>query len=163
MTVISMASARQRRAMSEDAKYNQALGAEQGPPPWQDDIALCCAYARMMKAEYEMEHERIHFELGRDHGGRAWWNAPQDIQDRVHVNNHLWKTYMALCVHIAELPAKTRGEARNKRFTIGKNWLKPGNAGFRALERMREGCLADDHLFPPSLRLARLKGEAHIS
>lgn len=47
--------------------------------------------------------------------------------------------------------------------TMARQWLKPGNGGFESFTKMREGCLADDHLFPPSLKLARLKGEVRVS
>lgn len=162
MTVVSMADARRRRAMTGRAKYNAALSAQEGPPAWQNDIRHCCAYARMLKAEHAAERERIHFELLRDHDGVAWWTAPKDIQERVHENNRLWDTYLGLLQRIAALPAETRRQAQDKRATIGRQWLKPGNAGFDWFVKMREGCLADDHLFPPSSKLARLEGDVRV-
>jgi hypothetical protein len=171
MTVISMADARRRRAMTEGAKYDRALSGQASSPEWKDDVRLCCAYARVMKAEHAAERERITFDLLRNHDGIAWWNAPEGMQERVHENNRRWSAYIAMCAHLASLPARTRNEARVKRDTIGKAWLrpgreikefKPGTIGEQFAE-MRGGCLADDHLFPPSLKLARLKGQVRVS
>lgn len=162
MTVISMAAAKHRRNQTDRAKYEGALSAQHGPPEWQNDIRHCCAYARLLNAEHAVERERVNFDLLRDHKDTAWWNAPAEIQARVEENNRSWNLYIALLRHIASLPAQTRGEAQNKRYTIGKMWLRPdGTSG--AFENMRDGCLADDHLFPPSLKLARLKGAVRVT
>lgn len=161
--IIDLNAARKRRDMVDHAKYEQALAAQRGPPDWKNDIRLCCAYARLLRAEHDAENARIDFDLLREHDDCAWWEASDEIKSRVTENGDDWERYIALLVHIAALPAKTRSEAGDKRRTIGRNWLKPDVGHFKPFARMREGCLADDYLFPPSLRLERLKGRARVS
>ncbi|NVE93390.1 hypothetical protein [Altererythrobacter lutimaris] len=131
-------------------------------PAWKDSIKHCCAYANVLKAEHALEREQIKFDLLSEFDDCAWWDAPEYVRQRVEENNTRWTTYVALCEHIAALPARTRAEAGMKRSTIGKMWLKPDGT-FGAFQRMRAGCLADDHLFPPSLKLSRVKGSARVS
>ena len=142
--VIDLSEVRKRR--------RNALGTV---PAWSDDISTCCAYARMMKAEHQLERERLSFEQLKDEFPLAWWDWPEDRKQRVHANNHLWDTYIAFLHHIAKLPAGTRREASIKRNTIGKMWLAPDVLCESLFGQMREGCLRDDHLFPPSMKLAR--------
>lgn len=141
-------------------------------PEWGDDIMTLALYAQMVKAEHAAEKARIRFEQRRDGITDAWWEGPDDIKERVHENNRQWNHYIGICAHLATLPAETRNEARVKRDTIGKQWLgrdntlgcepKPGTIG-DCFAKMRAGCLADDHLFPPSLKLENRKAAARIS
>lgn len=75
---------------------------------------------------------------------------------------HIHRSVSAHC-HLA---AKTRSEASDKRNTVGRMWLTPGTLSREGEEyapgtlgaqfaTMRSGCIADDHLFPPSMKLAR--------
>lgn len=147
-SVIDITEARRRlRAVAGD-------GAEQGPS-WKKDIRTCCAYARLVRAEHEAESARIKFDQIERGVGDSWWQGPDDLKHRVNANNTQWDIYIALLRHIAALPAATRSEAANKRNTIGKMWLAEDCADTRLLGPLRTGCLRDDHLFPPSMRLAR--------
>lgn len=150
-TVIDISEARQRRAEKQKASR----------PAWGADIKSCCVYAELVKAEHAAERARIDWDL-HDCCIECWWEGPEHIQERVHANNREWERYIALLVHIAELPAKTRREAQMKRHAIGVGWLKPDGC-LSDFGRMRAGCMADDHLFPPSLRLDRLKGTVRVS
>ena len=156
--VINLAAIRARRAT--DAKARDAAA----KPTWGDDIITLALYVQLVKAEHAAESARIRFEQKRDGITDAWWDGPEDIKERVHANNRQWDLYIGLCAHLATLPAQTRNEARVKRDTIGKAWFspdscvgrdpKPGTLG-ESFAKMRSGCLADDHLFPPSMKLAR--------
>lgn len=131
------------------------------PPEWGEDIENCCAYAELLKAEHGHEQARIRFELLHDHGGYAWYDASNDIRSRVDANNLLWDACVALLVHVAGLPTQSRSEASRKRSTIGKLWLQPED-GSCPFTKMRAGCVADDHLFPPSLKLVKVKGKVRV-
>jgi hypothetical protein len=132
-----------------------------GKPPWGDDIHTCCAYARMLRAEHDAESARIHYEAALR---ASSWSKEDDLRERTAANNLEWDRYIGVCAHLARLPASTRGQAQDKRNTIGRGWLSrdstlgrdpaPGTIG-QNFHDMRAGCLADDHLFPPSMRLAR--------
>ncbi len=119
---------------------------------WQADVDYCCRYARVLLTEHDAERARIKLEC-KQRGIVAWWEGPQDIVDRVKVNNKRWGHYRALLKHIADLPAATRSEASIKRAAIGKLWLRGDCEYSRGL---RAGCAADDHLFPPSQRLMKV-------
>lgn len=142
--VVDLAEARQRR--------HERQRQESDAPEWAQDIQHCCLYAQMLKAEHDAETARLRFEKHRD-GISAWWEAPSDVQDRVHANNREWERYRALMQHIAALPAQTRQQAQMKRNTIGSLWLRPNRDEWYA--RLRAGCEQDDHLFPASAKLAR--------
>jgi hypothetical protein len=144
--VINLADARRAKAKAQD---------EANKPEWGDDIPTLAAYARLVKAEHQAESRRIDFEQLRDGITEPWWAGPDDIRERVEENNRLWARYIGLLQHLASLPAATRAEARVKRATIGKQWLADEPSCPGLFGPMREGCLRDDHLFPPSLRLAR--------
>lgn len=119
-------------------------------PDWSTNILTCSAYARLIRAEHDAEAARIHFDaLSR--GLQSWFEA-DDLRDRTEANNAEWDRYIGLLQHLSELPAQTRHEASVKRNTIGKTWLRCTG---RLFERMQAGCLRDDHLFPPSMKLAR--------
>ncbi len=126
-------------------------------PEWADNIKLSCAYARLIKTQHAYDLECLNLILLRDYDDIAWWDAPADIQERVYSINRLWCAYVELLVIIAEMPAKTITEAQDKRRTMPKDWLKLEGAADRR-KRMREGCLLDDHLFPPSLKLSCTEG-----
>ncbi|WP_374407433.1 hypothetical protein [Pelagerythrobacter sp.] len=156
-TIINFAEARQRFAGRRRSK------ADRDKPEWCDDIATLAAYAEMVRAEHDAESARIRFERTREKITEHWWEGPEDIQSRINKNNAQWTKYIALLAYLAVLPAKTRSQARVKRSAIPKMWLnadrdsegiKPGTIG-ASFAAMREGCLLDDHLFPPSLKLAR--------
>lgn len=157
MAVIELAAVREQRRVEAKARDEAAK------PEWADDIITLALYAQMVKAEQRAEQARYLFEAKRDGLTDAWWNWPEGMKERVHENNRQWRHYQAMLTHLASLPAASRSEARVKRSTIGNMWLKPGNDGDKMFERFRQGCLADDHLFPPSLKLARLKGDVRVS
>lgn len=169
--VISLDAARAQRARPKKTSiemYDFALQIQTGElspdgrPAWADDIVTLCLYARKVKAEHEAESCRIRFETRTR--GLKHWNEAEDIQARVDANNLDWQLYIALCVEIAERPAETQSHARIKRDTIGRGWLGKGDSSLSFIGRLRAGCLADDHLFPPSLRMERAyKGEARVS
>lgn len=153
--VVRLSDVRARRAMADNAD------AATPRPVWLDDIHTACAYARLVRAEHDAESARIHFHA--KERGLSGWNAADDLRRRTDLNNLEWMRYIGLLAHIGSLPAATRGEAVDKRNTIGKAWLSPNStlkdcgpgtigSNFAA---MRRGCLHDDHLFPPSMRLAR--------
>jgi hypothetical protein len=156
MSVINLAAERTRRALTESEKYAEA-GARQNEPAWKEDIHTCCAYARMLRAEHDAETERIRFDA--KVRGLKSWNEADDLKRRVDVNWLDWYRYQDLLRHIAAIPATTRGEASDKRHTIGKQWLAANSSISTITGPMRNGCLADDHLFPPSLKLARKQRE----
>jgi hypothetical protein len=155
--VISLAQVKAERLEQAKARADAAK------PEWGDDIITVALYAQMVRADHDAESAAIRFELRRDHGGMAWFDGPPDIKERVEENRRQWDIYIGLLAHLATLPAQTRNQARVKRDTIGKQWLapldgnwsdEPGSLGRRFAD-MRRGCIADDHLFPPSLKLAR--------
>lgn len=142
--VIDMAARRAARSRNEQAK-----------PAWGDDILTLAAYARMVRAEHHAEQARIDFERRRDGITDKWWEGPEDIKQRIEANNREWDLYIGLLRYLAKLPATTRAEATVKRTTIGKQWLAADVTCPNLFGPMREGCIADDHLFPPSLKLVR--------
>lgn len=148
-TVVDLSAARQRLAVHRQAQNDR------DKPEWFDDILTLAAYAQLVKAEHAAESARIAFEHCRDGIAAAWWEGPEEIKERVHENNRKWDLYIGLALHLAQLPATTRNQARVKRNTIGKQWLAPDVSCTNLLGPLREGCLRDDHLFPPSLKLAR--------
>lgn len=148
-TAIDFSGARERLAM------HRRMDGEQNRPEWSDDIHTLAAYVRLVRAEHDAETARITFEQCRDGITDAWWLGPEDIKERVHENNRNWDIYIGLLRCLAQLPAKTRNEAQAKRSTIGKQWLAPDVSCTNLFGPLREGCLRDDHLFPPSMKLAR--------
>ncbi|MEL7688134.1 hypothetical protein AAG596_12785 [Citromicrobium bathyomarinum] len=123
-------------------------------PAWSSDIRYCCLYADKLRADHAAERAAIKLEE-LERGIQFWWEGPQDIRDRVDANNLQWELYRAVLKHLAALPASTRSEASMKRRTVGKLWLR-GEGQFS--EAVRQGCEADDHLFPRSLKLAKGAG-----
>jgi len=148
LTVINFSEARERMA-----KRKQSPSA--GGSAWKNCIDICCAYARLVRAEHAAESARIRFDQLERHVTEAWWEGPADLKQRIHANNAQWDVYIALLRHIAALPATTRSEAANKRSTIPKMWLTGHCAESALFAPLRAGCLRDDHLFPPSMKLAR--------
>ncbi|HVL77878.1 MAG TPA: hypothetical protein VM346_01170 [Sphingomicrobium sp.] len=141
--VLCFAAARAKRLTQANAQL----------PTWAHDIKLCCAYAELLKAQHQAESASIRFDQLR-RGLGPWWEGPSDIRDRVNENNRQWDIYCALIRHIAALPAANRREAAIKRSAIGRKWLSySGEQGW--ITAVRAGCVADDHLFPPSLKLGR--------
>lgn len=136
--------------MSNVIKLADRRPAKAPPPDWSTDILTCSAYAQMVRAEHDAESARIHFDAVR-RGLRSWMEG-DDLRERTKTNNREWDCYIGLLQHLAELPAPTRRAATVKRNTIGKMWLRCEGPLF---ERMQAGCLRDDHLFPPSMKLAR--------
>lgn len=145
-TVINFSEARDRIAKRKQT-------AATGEPAWKDDIRTCCAYARMLRAEHDAESARIHFDArSRGVGG---WNEADDLIERTQSNNLEWDRYIGVLRHLANLPAQSRAEASDKRNTIGKMWLAPDVSCTKLFGPLRAGCIRDDHLFPPSMKLAR--------
>lgn len=118
---------------------------------WQADIDYCCRYARVLQTEHDAEKARLALKC-KQRGIDFWWEGPQDIIDRINANNEEWVRYRALLRHIAAIPAANRADAVKKRAVIGKLWLRGESEYSRGL---RASCEADDHLFPPSGRLAK--------
>jgi hypothetical protein len=156
-TVHSFAAARSARA-AKAAEPRQL-------PAWSTDVVECCLRARVIKTEHEAEQARIDLERHQRGITLAWRDTPKDLQDRIDANNIEWEIYGAMIRHLAALPTSNRREARMKRTTIGKIWLRPstrddGDGGVSWIAALRDGCIADDHHFPPSERLGRAtKGE----
>lgn len=121
------------------------------PAAWQTDIEYCSLYAQKLRAAHEAERAEINLAC-KERGIRYWWDGPQDIRDRVDTNNIDWQLYRAMLRHLAAMPAETRRQAQMKRVTIGNVSLR-GDCEFS--EELPKGCLADDHLFPKSLKLAK--------
>jgi hypothetical protein len=124
--------------------------AKPAAPDWSNDIAICSAYAQLVRAEHDAESARLHFDALRR--GLSSWMDADDLRERTDTNNLEWNRYVGLLQHLAELPARTRRMAQVKRNTIGKMWL---HSEGRLFERMQAGCLRDDHLFPRSMKLSR--------
>jgi hypothetical protein len=118
---------------------------------WSNDISTCSAYAQLIRAEHDAESARIRFDALRR--GLGSWSDADDLRQRTETNNDEWSSYIGLLQSLAEMPARTRLEAQVKRNTIGKMWLRCEG---RLNERMQAGCLRDDHLLPPSMKLSRI-------
>lgn len=131
---------------------DDARAVKRGAPDWRTDIKTCVLYAELVKAQHDAVSAQIHLDA-RLRGLESWLDA-EDLKQRVDENNREWNRYVGLVIHTAELPAADRKEAQLKRRLVGRGWLTHGQ-GLKMCERMRTGCEADDHLFPPSLRLAR--------
>jgi hypothetical protein len=137
--------------MSNVINFPERRGAKSRAPHWSEDIAICSAYAQLVRAEHDAESSRLHFEaLSRD---LSSWMDADDLRERTNTNNLEWSRYIGLLQHLAELPAQTRRTAQVKRNTIGNMWLRSEGELF---ERMQAGCLRDDHLFPRSMKLSRV-------
>lgn len=153
-TVINFTEARRRLTEQQQQAVSPAKQNNLGPA-WKSDIHTCCAYARLVRAEHEAESARIKFEQLERGITDAWWEGPADIMDRVNRNNLEWDRYIQLLRHMAALPATTRAEGADKRHTIGKGWLSEDCSCPKLFAPLRAGCIADDHLFPRSMKLAR--------
>lgn len=130
------------------------------PPAWANKISVCCAYARMLRAQHDAEAACIQFEQRRDGITEYWWEGPEHFKDRIDANNWKWERFIELCRHVASLRATTRQEATDKRHTIGRMWLSADSCLSEMTGPMRDGCIRDDHLFPPSMRLEKSKNGA---
>lgn len=122
-------------------------------PKWATDILTCALYTKMLRAEHDADTARIHYEA-RERGLESWGEA-EDLRERIDGTNDDWLQYRGFIHHLAHMPATTRREAQVKRDTIGRAWLSGGDGDW--YDQVRAGCVSDDHLLPPSLRLQQAR------
>lgn len=115
------------------------------------DLVYWCLCAKSLKAEHDADIARLDLERY-ERGLHYPSKLPADLQEIIENNRDRWDLYRAMIKHLAAVPAKTRQHAQMKRYTIGRLWLRCDGEFYDA---MRAGCIADDHLFPPSQKLKK--------